>query len=159
MQSQSMCMSIFIGLNENLHFSSVAYLTSSHIAQTSNFSVSKVHLNSFIIYKFNWLIIRRVEGSRTLTSRRNAPLRPLRMIRAYSLRYKNPVCLHAVGFLLLASIIPRDMIHHLLPATNSLRCFTPLLISFPYSSTHVTQGYGYSLIFTKTFYIMLRFSG
>ena len=47
------------------------------------------------------------------------------------------------------------MIHCLSPATNSLRCFTPLLISFPYSSTHVTSGDGNSLIFTKTFYIML----
>ena len=36
-----------------------------------------------------------------------------------SLRYKNPVCLHALGFLLLASSIPRAMIHCLLPSTNS----------------------------------------
>ena len=37
--------------------------------------------------------------------------------------------------------------------------FTSLLISLPYSSMRVTSRDGNSLIFTKTFYIMLRFSG
>ena len=37
--------------------------------------------------------------------------------------------------------------------------FSPLLISLPYSSVRVTSRDGNSLIFTKTFYIMLRFSG
>ena len=36
--------------------------------------------------------------------------------------------------------------------------FTSLLISLPYSSMRVTSRDGCSLIFTKTFYIMLRFS-
>lgn len=84
--------------------------------------------------------VRRVEGSRTLTSRRNAPLRPLRIIRAYSLRYKNPVCLHAIGFLLLASSIPRTIVHCLLPTSEQLRRFTPPLISLPYSLVRVTSG-------------------
>lgn len=34
--------------------------------------------------------------------------------------------------------------------------FTSLLISLPYSSVRVTSGDGNSLIFTKTFYIMLK---
>ena len=119
LQSQSMCMNTFIGLNEIWHFSSVASFTSSHIAQTSNFSVSKVHLNSFIILKFNWLIIRWVGGSRTLTSRYIVLLQPLRIQfgRTHS-GIKTTVCLHAIGFRLLASSIPRTTVHRLLPTIH-----------------------------------------
>ena len=75
-----------------------------------------------------------------------------------SLRYKNhrlPTC-HRIS----PTCLQHPARYDSLSVTNnsSQRCFTPLLISFPYSSTHVTSRDGCSLIFTKTFYIMLRFT-
>ena len=78
---------------------------------------------AFIIFKF-WLIIRWVGGSRTKPNK-SVPHKSAQSTASATQNIIlathsdiNPVCLHALGFLLLASSIPRTIVHCLLPTIH-----------------------------------------
>ena len=90
------------------------------------------------------------------TSRHKVPLQPLRKNSGALTQIKIPFAYMPSAFAYLPPASHALWFIACYQQFTIMMFFTSLLISLPYSSVRVTSGDGNSLIFTKTFYIMLR---